>query len=73
MKLTFNNKVAQERTQSNAVSKQRNVMVALDHDFCYQLPFTMTRSWTTFHDETLTFCRTQGSLKGMSVHITRTQ
>ena len=73
MKLTFNNKVAQERTQSNTVSKQRNVKVALDHDFCYQLPFTMTRSWTTFHDEALTLSKTQESLKGTSVHITRTQ
>ena len=51
MKLTFNDKVAQERTQSNTVSRQRNVKLALDRNFRYQLPITMTRSWTTFHDE----------------------
>ena len=38
MKLTFNDKVAQERTQSNSVSKQRNVKVALDRDFATNFP-----------------------------------
>ena len=74
MKLTFNDKGAQERTQSNAVSRQRCVKAALDREFCYQLPYTTTRPCTTIHGEDLTLHRTEQanftSSKSTSVHIT---